>query len=91
MSIFKEYTATLTLRYFVYVFIEKSLFVSKTYNLITCRGHSNVISDASFSNDERILATASWDKSIQLWDVSSGSYRFSQLYYVKYVKLYKIM
>ncbi|XP_046842114.1 WD repeat-containing protein 88-like [Xenia sp. Carnegie-2017] len=52
MSIFKEYTATLTLR-----------------------GHSNVISDASFSNDERILATASWDKNIQLWDVSSGSYR----------------
>ena len=39
------------------------------------RGHGNVISDASFSNDERILATASWDKNIQLWDVSSGTYR----------------
>ncbi|XP_028392577.1 WD repeat-containing protein 88-like [Dendronephthya gigantea] len=42
---------------------------------LTLRGHGNVISDASFSNDERILATASWDKNIQLWDVSSGTYR----------------
>ena len=44
--------------------------------MLFCRGHSNVISDSCFSNDERILATASWDKNIQLWDVSSGTYRY---------------
>ncbi|XP_064640504.1 WD repeat-containing protein 88-like [Lineus longissimus] len=42
---------------------------------LTLEGHINAISDASFSQDERWLATSSWDKTIQLWDISTGMYR----------------
>ncbi|CAB4000058.1 WD repeat-containing 88-like [Paramuricea clavata] len=55
--------------------IDMSMYKDEYTASLTLRGHGNVISDASFSNDERILATASWDKNIQLWDVSSGTYR----------------
>lgn len=55
--------------------IDMSMYKNSYTVSLTLRGHSNVISDSCFSNDERILATASWDKNIQLWDVSSGTYR----------------
>ena len=42
------------------------------------RGHVNVISDASCSADERKLVTVSWDKSIAIWDISTGMFRYRQ-------------
>lgn len=54
---------------------------TKVYDLrtgettITLGGHINVISHASFSQDERWLATVSWDKCVKVWDVSTGHYR----------------
>ena len=47
------------------------------------RGHINIISDASLSLDERKLATVSWDKSIHIWDVSTGMYRCISVNFVR--------
>ncbi|KAK2162040.1 hypothetical protein NP493_1544g00031 [Ridgeia piscesae] len=44
-------------------------------NTITLTGHINIVSDASLTNDERWLATVSWDKNIHISDVSTGMYR----------------
>ena len=48
--------------------------VSRFCNFVS-RKHTNVVSDAAFSADERNLVTVSWDKSIALWDISTGMYR----------------
>jgi WD40 repeat protein len=37
--------------------------------------HTNAVSCVTFDHAERILATASWDKSIRMTDVSTGEYR----------------
>ena len=34
-----------------------------------------VVSNHSCSLDERFLATTSWDKSINVWDIATGEYR----------------
>lgn len=38
-------------------------------------GHEAVISNFSYTKDERTLATCSWDKKIQIWDIATGMYR----------------
>ena len=40
----------------------------------TCRmtGHQQLINDVKFSPDTRIIASASFDKSIRLWDGKTG-------------------
>ncbi|RUS84992.1 hypothetical protein EGW08_007237 [Elysia chlorotica] len=54
---------------------------AKFYDLISGKstikleGHTNVISSCAITGDERKFATASWDKSIRLWDVATGMYR----------------
>ena len=56
-------------------------FLAKLYDLrsnkctLSLKGHSNAISSAAISVNEHWLATASWDKSIGLWSLSSGIYR----------------
>lgn len=42
---------------------------------IKLHDHTNAISCVTFDHAERILATASWDKSIRMTDVSTGEYR----------------
>lgn len=39
------------------------------------RGHSNAISDCCFTSDGRYLCTASWDRSLKIWDVKTGEFR----------------
>ena len=45
--------------------------------LFIFRGHINVISSCCFSKDEHLLATGSWDKNIQIWDIATGVYRYA--------------
>ena len=42
----------------------------KTISRMT--GHQQLINDVKFSPDARIIASASFDKSIKLWDGKSG-------------------
>ncbi|XP_041376182.1 WD repeat-containing protein 88-like [Gigantopelta aegis] len=44
-------------------------------NTISLGGHINVISGCAITQNERNFATCSWDKSVQLWDISTGMYR----------------
>lgn len=38
-------------------------------------GHSGIVSNCAFTTDERIIATSSWDKTLLIWDIATGSYR----------------
>ncbi|MEO1998210.1 MAG: WD40 repeat domain-containing protein [Planctomycetaceae bacterium] len=38
-----------------------------------CRGHTNVISAVTFAADGRRVITASWDKTLRVWDARSGA------------------
>ncbi|MEG4337797.1 WD40 domain-containing protein [Microcoleus sp. D3_18_C2] len=40
--------------------------------ILTCKGHTNVVESVTFSPDGEILASGSYDKTIKLWDVKSG-------------------
>lgn len=42
---------------------------------ITLEGHINVVSNCDITRDERKFASSSWDKSICIWDIATGSYR----------------
>lgn len=45
------------------------------YLWLRFRGHVNIIADCDISFDERKFATASWDKTVKIWDVATGAYR----------------
>ena len=55
--------------------------------LTVFRGHINVISSCCFSKDEHFLATGSWDKNIQIWDIATGVYRYSSFLMPKKIML----
>ncbi|KAK1997162.1 WD40 repeat-like protein [Colletotrichum falcatum] len=41
----------------------------------TYEGHHNLVTTVVFSLDNQLVATASWDKTVQLWDAATGAYR----------------
>jgi WD40 repeat protein len=44
------------------------------FNSARLIGHQQLVNDVRFSPDTRILASASFDKSIRLWDGRTGKY-----------------
>ncbi|MEG3954814.1 WD40 domain-containing protein [Microcoleus sp. herbarium2] len=40
--------------------------------ILSCKGHTNVVESVAFSPDGEILASGSYDKTIKLWDVNTG-------------------
>lgn len=42
--------------------------------LVPLQGHQALINDVSFSLDGRTIASGSFDKSIKLWDGTTGKY-----------------
>ncbi|OGE49412.1 hypothetical protein PENARI_c021G00237 [Penicillium arizonense] len=38
----------------------------------TLEGHSNAVNFVAFSHDSKLLASASWDQTVKVWDSSSG-------------------
>ena len=40
--------------------------------LQTLEGHSGWVSSVTFSHDSKLLASASWDKTVKVWDASNG-------------------
>lgn len=66
--------------------LHKKYFVQTNLTLfISARlvGHQQLVNDVRFSPDTRILASASFDKSIRLWDGRTGKYvgRFCCIFY----------
>ncbi|GCC41120.1 hypothetical protein chiPu_0025395, partial [Chiloscyllium punctatum] len=42
---------------------------------MTLRKHRNVVSDCCFSQTGNVLCTASWDRSLLVWDITVGDFR----------------
>ncbi len=40
--------------------------------ILTCKGHTNVVESVAFSPDGEILASGSYENTIKLWDVKNG-------------------
>jgi WD40 repeat protein len=47
--------------------------VSWDATLQTLEGHSDFVTSVAFSHDSQLLASASWDKTVKIWDATTGS------------------
>ncbi|MEG4104971.1 WD40 domain-containing protein [Microcoleus sp. S13_C5] len=45
---------------------------SSSREILTCKGHTNVVESVAFSPDGKILASGSYENTIKLWDVKTG-------------------
>lgn len=50
------------------------IFIFLLFILARMTGHQQLINDVKFSPDGRIIASASFDKSIKLWESNTGKY-----------------
>lgn len=46
--------------------------IASQTEILTLEGHSSEVNDVAFSPDGQLIASASFDRSINLWDVSTG-------------------
>ena len=53
--------------------------MKNTKELATLRGHSEKVNSVAFSPDGKTLASGSVDKTIEIWDVSSGEVKATLL------------
>jgi len=62
-----------------WIFIENSLLIiyqKKTFFFyFFFRGHEAAVSGCTFNKFERLYATCSWDKTVLLYDATTGSFR----------------
>lgn len=46
--------------------------VASGRELLTCKGHTNLVNSVTFSPSGEIVASGSYDQTVRLWDVSTG-------------------
>ena len=44
--------------------------------ILTFRDHVNVVSACAFSHNNHRVVTASWDKTLRVYDIATGTYRY---------------
>jgi WD40 repeat protein len=49
--------------------------VESSWNVVlqTLEGHSDAVNSVAFSHDSKLLASASYDKTVKVWDAATGT------------------